>query len=72
MIVGMKTVSDIIAIWDSAEDLGRSINEPGLKVRMWRHRNSIPPRYWPDIIAAAKARGVILQADDFLQTRVAE
>lgn len=57
----------VYAAWSgNAEALGADIGAAGVTVRQWRNRGNIPPRYWPRIIAAAKARGILLEWTDFL------
>lgn len=50
----------------SAEELGRAIGVPGVTVRQWRNRGSIPPKYWKLIQGAAKERGTDLPLETFL------
>ena len=56
----MEDFKQIIRSWPSdsamAEDLGVSQGA----VAMWKHRNSIPPRYWVDTVKAAKKRKIKL------------
>lgn len=46
--------------------MAADIEEQGVTVRQWRNRGSIPPQYWPKIIAAAKERGKILDWQQFV------
>lgn len=54
----MESFASIIALWPSAEDLAQDISVPGVTVRQWRRRDSIPPRHWNDIVQSAAARGL--------------
>lgn len=64
---GMSNLDPIFAAFDgNAEELGRSINVPGVTVRQWRFRDSIPPAYWQRIVNAAKARGTTIPLEQFL------
>lgn len=58
--------ASFFAPWDGngaimAADLG----EKHVTVNQWRHRDNIPPKYWPIIIAKAKARGFELTLEQF-------
>ena len=53
----MKTFSDVIDQWESAEALARDVGVKGVTARKWRVRNSIPPEHWPAIVAAAERSG---------------
>lgn len=49
---------DIIDLWPSAAYLAGEIGaSPGL-VASWKHRNSIPPKWWEKIERAALRRGI--------------
>jgi hypothetical protein len=55
------------AIWNNdvaalAADLGLRV----MNVRAWFNRDSIPPKYWPQIIAAAKKRGAKISFEDLV------
>ena len=61
IVLLMETFSSIIGLWPSAEQLAADLNitgqNPGVTVRAWKRRDSIPPEYWNDIVAAAESRG---------------
>lgn len=46
-----------------AADLGVQVKT----VQLWFFRDSIPSRYWADIIAAGGARGIKLSSDEMLR-----
>ena len=53
----MEKFADVIALWGTAESLGKDIGESGITVRAWRNRNSIPGEHWQKLVKAAEARG---------------
>lgn len=62
----MSHLEKIFAVWEgNAEALARDIGVSGHKVRQWRHRKSIPSRYWEAIIEAASKLGVTLEWTSF-------
>lgn len=63
----MTHLTTIFAAWENnAEALALDIGVPGVTVRQWRARKSIPARYWQTIIAAAAKKGVTLTLAMFL------
>lgn len=59
--LSMTNLQPIYAVWNhNAEAMATAIGEPGVKVRQWRNRNSIPSRYWDRIIREAAAAGVAI------------
>lgn len=61
----MKSASDIISAWPSAEHFAADI---GLKYasygRVMKMRGRIPSRYWDMTITAAERRGIALTRND--------
>lgn len=69
----MSHLDPIYAIWNgNAEALATDIGELGVTVRQWRNRGNIPPKYWPKIIAAAKAKGADLALSQFIASDFGE
>jgi DNA-binding transcriptional regulator YdaS (Cro superfamily) len=63
----MQTVEDVYRLWPSAAALARDIGVPGVTVRQWRNRGyRIPPRYWPSIQLAARAKSAEIPLHVFL------
>ena len=63
----MSNLSTIFAAWaHNAEALALEIGVPGVTVRQWRARKSIPLRYWQTIIAAAAKKDITLTLAMFL------
>jgi hypothetical protein len=52
-----RSFADVIGCWETAEQLGADIGEPGVNVRAWRNRNSLPPEHWTKLVDAATQRG---------------
>jgi len=52
---------NIIRLWPSASTLASDLNMAGSKgtrlINMWAYRKAIPPKRFPEIVAAAKVRG---------------
>lgn len=51
------TFSELIERWPTMADFSRETNQPYERVKRWRAINSIKPKYWPSVKAAAWARG---------------
>jgi hypothetical protein len=49
--------------------MAADIGEKPVTVRQWRARNSIPPTYWPTIIARAADKGAELTWTMFLPSK---
>lgn len=48
----------VIAQWPATRSFARDAGCSASLVRQWRHRNFIPPQYWPAIAAGAARRGI--------------
>ena len=62
----LKTFSDVITafgISQLADDIGAGYEQ----VRKEKNRNSLPAKYWKDVLAAAKRRGIKLTAEDLVK-----
>ena len=51
---------DVIARWPNTRAFARDAGCSPTLVRQWRHRDSVPPRYWPRIVDGAVRRGIVL------------
>lgn len=51
---------DVIARWPNTRAFARDAGCSPTLVRQWRHRDSVPPRYWPRIVEGAVRRGIVL------------
>lgn len=54
----MGSVGDIFDLLGGVAEVGRIIGKRAEHVGSMKARGSIPVVYWPDIIAAAKERGI--------------
>ena len=52
------TFQTLIDQWPTLADFARDVRAPYERARKWRERNSIPSKYWPDIVRAARRQGV--------------
>ncbi|MEM8615334.1 MAG: hypothetical protein AAGF20_00210 [Pseudomonadota bacterium] len=65
----MRTFKDLISKWESVAQLAKDLGYPYERVSQWGKRDSIPPEYWPDIIAAAPKRGLTIDINALLKMR---
>ncbi len=56
----MKTVADLMDEWPEPKvaTLARDLNVTTEHAAQFKRRNSIPVRYWPDLLAACKTHGI--------------
>lgn len=53
----MGSFREIIGLWPTTTQFAVDINVPENSARAFLRRNSIPARYWFDVIAAAERNG---------------
>jgi len=53
----MNSFPDLIETWPSLGDFAADVNVPYVRAQLWKHRRSIPPQYWDDVVKAAQGRG---------------
>lgn len=53
----MVTLSSIFDAFGSPDGFGKAIGKNAMHARAMRRRGSIPVRYWPKLISAAKKSG---------------
>ena len=53
----MDSFAAIVGLWPTAEQLAADLGVPGVTVRQWRNRDSIPANRWAEVANAAAARG---------------
>lgn len=53
----MQTFSDVINLWPSLSAFARDIRVEYVTAQIMRYRDSIAPRHWPKVVAAARKRG---------------
>jgi hypothetical protein len=51
---------DVIARWPTTRAFARDAGCSTTLVRQWRHRDSVPAHYWPQIVEGAARRGIVL------------
>lgn len=54
----MKTFADLFAKWDTIAAFGADIGVSDMHARAMKRRGSVPPEYWPQLVRAAKSKGV--------------
>ncbi len=62
----------LIERWETMADFSKETNQPYERVKRWRALNSIKPKYWPMVKAAAFKRGWYWCDDAFLARLAAE
>lgn len=62
----MNSFMHMIRAWPSDQSFADDIGTSVALVRVWKHRNSIPPRYWRQIIVQAKKRGISLSESNLI------
>ena len=60
MIPHMKSVEALIALWPapSMATFARDCDVEWMTAHQWRRRRHVPPEYWVQIVASAKARKI--------------
>lgn len=64
------TFTDLIAALGGVAQFSAATGINEHTAKKMRDRNSIAPKHWPAVIAAASAAGLPLSADDLLRMRV--
>jgi len=54
----MQNVAELVDRFGGAAKMAAVINQAPEKIRQWSARNSVPGRYWLEIIAAARQLGI--------------
>jgi hypothetical protein len=49
---------DVIGRWPTTRAFARDAGCSPTLVRQWRHRDSVPAQYWPQIVEGAARRGI--------------
>lgn len=65
-MAAFKSFSDLIDAWGKSHlqaDIGVKAGLPSV----WKHRNSVPARYWPRLVTAAERRGICGVTFDLLE-----
>lgn len=61
-----SSVKDLMGLWPSLVEFSADVPAGYETVRQWFKRQSIPVRYWPDVIAGASRRGLEGVTSDLL------
>lgn len=54
----MKDFRALISAWPSLRSFAEDIGVAYVTAQLMKHRNSISPDYWPDVVACAARRGI--------------
>lgn len=52
------TTQQIIDRWGTLAQFARDVGVPYERAKQWRHRNSIPAKYWQRVIDSAQRREI--------------
>ena len=64
-----STIEELLALWDSPKSLSEDLRVPYVNAQLMKHRKSVAVNHWPQLIKAAKGKGVQLTTDDLLEMR---
>ena len=62
----MKSFADIVDCWPQDWELAYGLGVPEHRVRHWRANDSIPARYWRQLLRLAKKKGIPLTANKLI------
>jgi hypothetical protein len=62
----MISFLDVIDLWESPQVLADDLGSKLTRVQKWRARRRIPPKAWPEVLDAAKRRGLPISADTLM------
>ena len=66
----METVADLFASFGGPAAVARAIGKGQSTASEMKRRRSVPTRYWPALLAAAKANAIELSEADLLRLHV--
>jgi hypothetical protein len=58
----VQSFKEVVAIWDTPDQMAADIGNNAEAVRKWKQRDSIPADWWTRVISGAKAKGVDITA----------
>lgn len=67
----MSDFVSIISMWPSVKEFADDIGVPRTHAHTMKARRSIPVRYWPAVVAAAKKRGLSVTYERLAKKAVA-
>tara|TARA_R110000824_G_scaffold393340_1_gene592451 strand:- start:201 stop:416 length:216 start_codon:yes stop_codon:yes gene_type:complete len=59
----MNSYKEIIEQWPSAQEFGTDVGVTGSLARVWKSRNTLPPRHWNLVVEKGQARGIDISLD---------
>jgi hypothetical protein len=65
----MKDFRTIIRLWPTLAQFAADIGVTERHANVMRFRNSVPPNYWPDVIAGAERRKLKVSYADLAKLR---
>lgn len=54
----MQNFTEIISQWPDCEEFARDIGTTGVNARAMKQRNSIPAKFWPQVVSSARQREI--------------
>ena len=57
MKADFQTFRDVIELWAKRIDFARAVNVSPVRASAWWQRDSIPPEWWTEVVAAAHRAG---------------
>lgn len=57
----------ITSAWPTLRALADDLAIPESRVKMWRHYDRIPARYWAALVDAARLRGITLSVEELAE-----
>jgi hypothetical protein len=54
----METFSQLLDLWATRQEVAEDCGVEYGSVNQWHRRNSIPSKYWANLIAGAQKRGI--------------
>lgn len=62
----MDSFEHIIAQWGTVESFAQASGVSLSTAKAWKRRNSVPAKYWSQLIAAAAEKGLTLTTDELV------
>jgi hypothetical protein len=65
--IDVMSFREIIKLWPSIASFSREMNVPYQRAFRWYHRNSIPARYWRQLIDVLEQHQVRMTFDELIK-----
>jgi hypothetical protein len=62
----MKSVPEVFGCWPTVPKMADDVGVPEARAKKWLQRKRIPHTAWPSLIAALRAKGKDVSADELL------